>query len=286
MQQDSQAFIRSLQKKLSAIYPQEEARAIARRLVEHHTQASLASLIAGISLSEAVLKQIDQDVHALMQHRPLQYVLGEAVFLDRPFYVDESVLIPRPETEELVLHALRLLGENFQGKVLDVGTGSGCIAISLALALTKAEVYAIDLSAQALDLALKNAAKLGARVHVQTMDILKALPDQRPFDLLISNPPYIPSEERQAMDKHVKDYEPELALFVDDPLIFYQRFADMAHALLKDQAWILVEGHFAHIASVAALFRQKGMAQVQVLEDFHAKPRFVMAQVVHSKLLR
>jgi release factor glutamine methyltransferase len=274
---DSRHLLASLQDRLGKIYPIEEARAIARQLLEHFSQYTYARLLAGVELDKDILSRLDLAMKELLTFRPLQYVLGETVFLERIFKVNEAVLIPRPETEEMVWRILKEIGPSYEGKILDVGTGSGCIAISLALGCLNASVYAVDLSSTALEIARSNALNLAATVQFQQLDFLEALPDSGPFDLIISNPPYIPDTERADMDPHVVEFEPHSALFVEDPLIFFRRLAFTADDLLKDGGMLLVEGHYAYMSEVAQVFKQAGLNHVEVLKDFQGKPRFARA---------
>jgi release factor glutamine methyltransferase len=278
---DSRHLLHSLQNKLAEIYTREEASAMARQLMVYHTNSAFASLLGGVQLEEGTQSLIASALEELLSFRPLQYVLGEADFLERSFKVREGVLIPRPETEEMVWRLIQEKGPAYEGKVLDVGTGSGCIAISLGLAWPAASVFAIDLSMPALEMAQTNALQLGAKVHFHALDFLQALPDSGPFDLIISNPPYIPLTEMADMHPNVVEFEPHMALFVEDPLIFFRRLALSAAHLLSDQGMLVVEGHHAHIPEVAHLFEKAGLVQVRVLEDFQGKARFVTA--IHAK---
>lgn len=272
---NSHDLLISLQDRLKKIYPEQEAKAIARRLLEHHTKSPLSALLSGFEVDKSKLDLVEKAMQELLSFRPLQYVLGEAEFLGRPFHVKEGVLIPRPETDEMVWRLLQDAGSNFSGKVLDVGTGSGCIAVSLALGWPLSMVYAVDYSKKALDIARENAANLGAKVQFQELDFLHSLPESGPFDWVVSNPPYIPHRELKDMDPHVTQFEPHMALFVEDPLLFYRRLADSSEDLLVDGGQLIVEGHHAYVGEVAELFQRAGLIQVQVLDDFQGKPRFV-----------
>lgn len=272
----------SLQDRLNKIYPEVEAKAVTRRLLEYHTKSPYSALLSGFNLEQSKIELLERAMEELLSFRPLQYVLGEAEFMGRLFHVSEGVLIPRPETEEMVWRLLQDEGPNFNGKVLDVGTGSGCIAISLALGWPKSMVYGVDYSKQALDIAHANASRLGAPISFQELDFLQSLPVSGPFDWVVSNPPYIPQEELEGMDPHVVQFEPHLALFVEDPLVFYRRLAETWPALLVNGGRLMVEGHHAHVDKVADLFRKAGLVQVMVSNDFQGKPRFVQARKAKS----
>ena len=272
----------SLQDRLNKIYPEVEAKAVTSRLLEYHTKSPYSALLSGFNLEQSKIELLERAMEELLSFRPLQYVLGEAEFMGRLFHVSEGVLIPRPETEEMVWRLLQDEGPNFNGKVLDVGTGSGCIAISLALGWPKSMVYGVDYSKQALDIAHANASRLGAPISFQELDFLQSLPVSGPFDWVVSNPPYIPQEELEGMDPHVVQFEPHLALFVEDPLVFYRRLAETSPTLLVNGGRLMVEGHHAYVDKVADLFRKAGLVQVMVSNDFQGKPRFVQASKAKS----
>lgn len=209
---------------------------------------------------------------------PLQYVVGKAHFGGRVLAVNHHVLIPRPETEELVRHATQLTkaGE----RVLDIGTGSGCIAVSIALAQPQCDVAAIDVSSEALRVAEQNARTHGARVTLTLCDILTQKPDGC-YDVVVSNPPYVRQSEKAEMQALVTDYEPHLALFVpdEDPLLFYRRIAQLcATGLLSTGGRLLLEINEALGAETAQLLLNCGFETAEVLKDYCQKDRFVVAQ--------
>ncbi len=236
----------------------------------------------------------------LLQHRPVQYVLGEAWFYGMPLYVDEHVLIPRPETEELVewvvrdeRERLQVAGSRLQvtgyreqgagGKpvILDIGTGSGCIAIALKKNIPGAEVYAIDISDKALAVARKNAQDQQCNVQLLNMDFLnsgqcKALPQ---FNIIVSNPPYIPQKDKADMHKNVLDFEPLTALFVEDknPLLFYSAIADFAGQHLHSDGCIYTEIHETMGEAVKNIFIRERFAHTVVRKDMQGKDRMVKA---------
>jgi release factor glutamine methyltransferase len=239
-------------------------------------------------LSEEGLELFQQYSRELEKHRPVQYVLQEAWFAGMKFYVDEQVLIPRPETEELVewveeevaSHRLQATGpEAFT--ILDVGTGSGCIAIALKRQLSFARVYACDLSEQALAIAERNAAANHAGIHFRQLDFL----DNREWDklpsvqILVSNPPYIPIREKATMAPHVVNFEPHMALFVEDqdPLIFYRALADFAAKKLLPGGRIFAEIHEGLGTQVVDLFHVSGFQSIALRKDMQGKDRMVKA---------
>jgi len=219
---------------LSGVYEPREAANIADWVMENVTGWKKIDRVVNkhIDLSATQIKKLEQVSADLLKHRPIQYALGEAWFYGMKFYVDESVLIPRPETEELVEWVVN----DFQNKqqegfsILDIGSGSGCIPIAIKKNLAWAEVKSCDVSDAALHVARQNAATLNADVQFRQIDFLMEENWQQlgMVDVVVSNPPYIPNEEIAEMEKHVVDFEPHLALFVENenPLIFYKAIAD------------------------------------------------------------
>ncbi len=274
------AFYR-LREGLTAVYDAAEAAAIAHEAMEHLTgMGRLRRLSAKDEpLDEPALRRFRDMESELLRGRPLQYVRGTAHFYGREFSVREAVLIPRPETEELIQW---ILAEERPGRILDIGTGSGCIAISLKLAQQDAAVLAIDLSAEALVVAAENAAALGADVQLAQLDFLDAgsrdsLP---PSELIVSNPPYIPVTERDRLHPNVRDHEPAAALFVpgDDALQFYRAIADFGLTHLLPGGSIYCELHRDYAADSAALFDGYGYSEVILREDMHGAPRMLRAR--------
>lgn len=206
---------------------------------------------------------------------PIQYVLGEAHFLGRSFLVNQSVLIPRPETELLV----QLILEENKTKcaVLDIGTGSGCIAISLALDLKSSRVHALDFSKAALEVAKKNAARLNAPITFHHLDILKDLPALTHLDIIVSNPPYVMDNERKSMTQNVLSYEPHSALFVPDenPLIFYEALTKIGKAVLKPKGKFFVEINAQLGKEVVECFSKNGYSEIEIIKDLDGKDRIV-----------
>ena len=205
-------------------------------------------------------------------------VLGEAFFFDRAFVVNEHTLIPRPETAELVAGLLERFS-NKELKVIDVGTGSGCIAISLQLARPNWSITGVDIHRQTIDAAKANAAKFGANIDFKVLDVLKE--ELSEFDLLVSNPPYIPQSEAQAMDSNVVDYEPDRALFVpnSDALLFYRRLLELAKKNKKDSpVHVAFEIHENFGEQMIELCASFGFKEVNLLQDLQGKDRMIFAQ--------
>ena len=213
----------------------------------------------------------------LRRHEPLQYIVGSARFHGHRFKVTPAVLIPRPETEQLV----DLIIDENEGsdlRVLDMGTGSGCIAISLARALKFSQVDALDVSRDALEVARKNAADLKVKVRFFESDMLSPQPAAR-YDIIVSNPPYVCWSEREAMDRNVKDYEPGQALFVpdNDPLLFYKAIVPYAAQSLERGGKLYLEINQRFGNEVKRLMQDNGFDEVRIIEDSYGKVRFAAA---------
>lgn len=236
-------------------------------------------------LSATANEAIQEAVTMLLQHKPIQYITGYTWFYGLKFAVTAATLIPRPETEELVdwiVNDCKETNPNFAGAVLDMGTGTGCIPISVKYALKHANVYAIDISEDALDVARSNAKALNTPVFFLRHDILQPLlPETTPaLDIIVSNPPYIPGQDKKEMRKNVLDYEPALALFVPDenPLLFYEAIARHGQNHLRPGGYVYAELHEAMAEKTKTLFEQKGFNNVIIKEDMQGKQRMLKAQ--------
>ncbi len=253
-----------------------EKRAIVRWLLEDRLGCSFATIQSGIN-TEKDEAAFDSDLQRINRHEPLQYILGHMDFYGRRFSVSPAVLIPRPETELMVHQVIQTVGKSFNGKVIDIGTGSGCIAISLALELPYSQVFATDIDIAVLNTATQNAARLGARVTFLKHDILhEPLPSQ-PLDIVVSNPPYILEAERLSMSKNVTAYEPPGALFVpdSDPLVFHRTIAQKAASSLKPGGLLFLELNEALGPETAECIMRAGFSKVTLLKDLDGKNRFV-----------
>jgi release factor glutamine methyltransferase len=255
------------------------------------------SINANTTVSESELLKFNFAVKDLKRHKPIQYILGEADFYGMKFYVNEHVLIPRPETEELVQLIESEAGSRKPEtgnselgvqslerlSILDIGTGSGCIAIALKKQIEDVDVYAIDVSQDALEVAMKNAQKNTAGVKFYKHDILDDIASfpvsDVQFDIIVSNPPYIALSEKEQMDKNVTAYEPHIALFVDDndPLLFYRAIADFSLRHLKKSGKIYFEINQKLGSETRKLLEDKGYSNVQVLSDLNTNHRIVTA---------
>ena len=228
-------------------------------------------------------QQLQEYVNRLLKHEPIQYVLGEAYFYGYKFKVSPAVLIPRPETEELVHHIVlrHKNAKNLSG--LDLCTGSGCIAISLAKELPQAKLTATDVSIAALQVAQENNAGLEAEIVLLQHDILKEEITGQ-YDFLVSNPPYVRPSEKEQMHSNVLDWEPHLALFIpeEDPLLFYRSIAQKALNSLKSNGWLYFEINEAYGRQTAEMLQQLGFSKVQILKDMQGKDRMLEAQLISS----
>lgn len=266
--------IEHLAARLTGLYDVREARSIARRAVAELSGLEAAALLADPD-AELEAPGLAAAADELAAGRPLQYVVGHTEFYGRRFAVHESVLIPRPETEELVACIVR--EERGARRILDIGTGSGCIAATLALELPEAEVYAADISDEALAVAAENCEALGARVVLRRADALEELERVFPerFDLLVSNPPYVPEHDRAALHPNVRDYEPALALFVpdEDPLRFYRAIARAGRRMLRPGGSLRFEIYEHAAEPLRVLLAEEGYAAPEIRTDFRGKPR-------------
>lgn len=262
-----------------------EKRAIVRWLMEDRLGHSLAEIQSGINVDKDEAA-FESDLRRINRHEPLQYILGHMDFYGRRFSVSPAVLIPRPETELMVHHVINTVGKSFSGKVIDIGTGSGCIAISLALELPQSQVFATDIDLAALNIATQNAANLGARVTFLQHDILhEPLPLQQ-LDVVVSNPPYILEAERSSMSKNVTAFEPPGALFVPDrnPLVFHRAIAQKAATALNPGGLFVMELNEELGPETAECVMRAGYSGVALLKDLDGKNRFVTGSLPSGQI--
>lgn len=269
----------SLKQTLQQVYDTGEASAMARMLVEHYGGHSLSALAEDKPIAD-VLQKIGLALQQLLKHRPLQYVLNEAWFYGLKFQVNESVLIPRPETEELVdwiINDVQSAKQNQSLRILDIGTGSGCIPISLCKHIA-ATVTGIDLSATALQTANSNAVLNQTPINFVKLDFLDESTWNQlgAFDIIVSNPPYIKQSEKEQMHKNVLEHEPHLALFVpdNDALIFYRKILSFAQSHLSKEGTVYVEINQQLGKETAALFTENGF-NFELKKDMSGNERMV-----------
>ncbi len=234
-------------------------------------------------LSKSEMSKVHFAVNQLKNFKPIQYICGKANFFGLDFFVDENVMIPRPETEELVQWVIDDYKENGKIlKILDIGTGSGCIAVSLKNALPSAGLWAVDVSTGALDVARKNALSNQVEINFLQENILKRniIIGSDYFDIIVSNPPYVRESEKQEISVNVKDHEPAEALFVgyDDPLVFYQRIAKIAMNLLNPAGKLFLEiNQYLGIETVR-LLKNSGFEDVVLRKDLNGNDRMIRAE--------
>jgi release factor glutamine methyltransferase len=272
----SPILIQQITDAISTHYEPSEARAIAFRCLDLGWNISSMDIV----LKKEVELPADWSsrLARLAGGEPLQYVMGKTYFRDHLFAVNSETLIPRPETEELVDVVLRHAPEN--ASVLDVGTGSGCIPISLKLERPSLSVEAWDISEGALEMARQNGDSLQAEVNFKLQDIFSWPFSEGSWDVIVSNPPYVTQDEAQKMAKHVLDYEPHLALFVpnNDALKYYEALADFAQARLKAGGYLCLEINQHFGTQTIELLFSKGFREVKLLQDFKGNDRMIVAQ--------
>ena len=275
---------------LAQRYDEGEAKAIAQMTYEVRFGLTFSDLCLGkdTQLSADDQTELEEIAQRLSQGEPIQYVLGQTGFCGRFFIVNEAVLIPRPETEELC----RWIAESEKRKVisdkcsiLDIGTGSGCIAITLAAEMLGAGVTAWDISKDALEVARENAKRTGVHVSFEQVDALHLTSDilhqtSGVFDLIVSNPPYICNKERATMETNVLEHEPHTALFVpdDDPLLFYRAIAQYGQTALKEGGWLYFEINPLYADALADMLRMMSYHDIEIKEDQFGKQRMMRAR--------
>ncbi|HET9055667.1 MAG TPA: peptide chain release factor N(5)-glutamine methyltransferase [Chitinophagaceae bacterium] len=272
--------------RLTEIYDNSEAANIADLVMEHITGCNRIDRIVNKDFSLSVQKEerLKEITTQLLAHRPVQYVLGEAWFAGMKFYVNEKVLIPRPETEELmewIVSDHRLSVGNTNLRILDIGTGSGCIPVALKKKLPNAEVTAIDVCTEALHIAIQNAGINEVEIDFRILDFLNKSNwnGLGQFNVIVSNPPYVKKSEAKEMRKSVLDYEPSLALFVpdNDALIFYRYIAEFAKLHLRDGGSVYLEINESLGLEVANLLTEKGFSHIELKKDMQGKERMIKA---------
>lgn len=269
------------------LYEEDEARAISADLLQDLLGVSRAGIQSGDQvLTAAQSDMLAQSIERLLQHEPLQYITGKAHFYGLEFKVNSHVLIPRPETEELVHLILQASSPSAPISILDIGTGSGCIPIALKKHLPSATVYALDVSAEALKVAEENARLNEADVQFIKGDILDPETGSgmtmSTLDMIVSNPPYITGNEKADMHANVLQHEPHLALFVpdEDPLLFYKAIARFANRHLKTGGTLYVEINAAYGEEVKNCMHMYGFADIVIVKDMQGKDRMVKGILV------
>ncbi|MGN1375728.1 MAG: peptide chain release factor N(5)-glutamine methyltransferase [Prevotella sp.] len=265
---------------LATIYDRREATALADYMLDRCFNLSKADSLCGAveSLTANDSLKVASIVKRLLQHEPIQYIIGNEYFYNRCFNVRQGVLIPRPETEELCRIIIEDSTDNKPEHILDIGTGSGCIAITLALEIYDSRVTAWDISDDALKIARDNAAHLNADIDFHKKDILQKQdePPQK-WDIIVSNPPYVRESEQPAMPLNVLHYEPDTALFVkdSDPLVFYKAISDYASRHLRNGGRLYFEINEALAADTANVIETYGLTNTEIMKDIYGKERFI-----------
>ncbi len=277
----------ALWKRLTPLYEAGEAKAVVRWLLDVRFGLSMADILCDkvSELPQAAQAELEAMMARLADGEPVQYVVGLADFCGRQFRVAPGVLIPRPETAELcqwVLEGRDERGEARGYTLLDIGTGSGCIAITLAAEMPQAEVTGWDISEVALGIARENAERLGVDVSFEQRDILdssRSTLHASLYDIIVSNPPYIEPREREGMERNVLDYEPHIALFAPEgnPILFYQRIADLAVRALKPGGSLYFELNPLTASSVGNYLTQIGFSRIEIRQDAFGKNRMLKA---------
>jgi release factor glutamine methyltransferase len=268
---------------LIPIFGANEAQSIADYLLEGTLGLTAKERLAKkpLELSVNNLAMLDEAVTRLKNEEPVQHVVGYGWFYGRKFYVNKSVLIPRPETEELVHWIVNSHKNGSALNLLDIGTGSGCIPVTISLEAPSLQCEGWDISEAALEIARENAIKLEANVHFKQVNILEATIEGEAFDVIVSNPPYVRNSEKTLMSKNVLNYDPAGALFVgdDDPLIFYRRIAGLARTGLKNGGWLYFEINEAFGTEMKDLLGSLGYSQIELRQDINGKDRMIRGRV-------
>ncbi len=263
------------------VYDERERRQITEIVLEYFLDVDRTSILVDSAI-EPVSDELKQDFRNVAKRinalEPVQYVLGEARFYGFDFFVTPDVLIPRPETEELVDAIQKQYKQTDNPKIIDIGTGSGCIAISLALLLPNADISALDISEKAIEIAKDNIEENEVEVKLYCGDVLTNDLPENEYDVIVSNPPYITEKEKELMSSNVLDHEPHLALFVPDdkPLLFYERIAELGLKSLKKGGKLYFEINEQFAKETQAMLVSKGYKNVEVIQDLQDKDRIVV----------
>ena len=280
------AILNHIQSELKDFYPEGEVKAFTRLLLEKVAGWTLTDILThdDLELSDEQTLFIHQAVERLKEYEPIQYILGETEFCGMRLWIDNRVLIPRPETAELIDWIVETVHHS-KPTILDVGTGSGCIAIALANKFRKATVTGFDISLDALHLAHENAELNDLLINFFHINILKTTHWDNTFDVIVSNPPYIMATERKEMEKNVLNYEPEIALFVtdDNPLIFYKHIGQFAAQHLNKDGQLFLEINQALSKETTLLLKEIGFKTVELRKDLSGKNRMIRALLTKPK---
>ena len=267
---------------LKGYYPDSEALALAKMLLVEVFGFSTLELYGGKDkeFSEKHRSVLTEMIRRLQKNEPIQYIIGIESFFGLTFEVNPNVLIPRPETQELVSWIIEDYQSDDSVRILDIGTGSGCIPISLGKQLSKAEVESWDISEGALEVASRNCERNGVKVLLRQKDVLKATSEGNLYDVIVSNPPYITNKEKVEMESNVLDWEPSLALFVpdEDPLLFYRKIAQLGCDILKEGGSLYFEINRAYGEETILMLRRLGYNQIELKKDSWGNDRMIKAK--------
>lgn len=267
---------------LSSVYGEGEARSMSRIILEDVLNYTAVQVIMhrDNKVPDFIPEKIGKIISRLLANEPIQYIMGEARFCGLTLKVTPAVLIPRPETEELVDLIIKRWSNVPDVNVLDIGTGSGCIAVALARALRFPRIKAIDISDEALTVAKENAKGLKVKVDFEQADTFRLTPVYHSYDIIVSNPPYIAEHERATMPANVVNHEPELALFVpdSDPLKFYRAIATYSLEALTDRGFLYFEINPLYAKELSDMLHRIGFANVTLLADMYGRQRFAIVK--------
>ncbi|BDD11046.1 release factor glutamine methyltransferase [Fulvitalea axinellae] len=276
------AIVETALAEIGELYDEREARNVAGRLLEDLFGITRMDILTDRQMNwgESEDERFSEALRRIATGEPLQYIVGKAPFYGREFLVNPATLIPRPETEELVDLVIKD-NQGFRGRILDIGTGTGCIPITLAAELSGCQTEGLDISDGALDTARKNAEALGVDTVFRKSDILTDELEENTYDIIISNPPYVRDSEKALMHRNVLEHEPHTALFVSDsdPLLFYRRIAHLASEALRQNGRLYFEINEAFGEATAEMMRQSGFHQIRILKDLQGKDRIVAGEI-------
>lgn len=273
-------IIKKIREELCDKYSDGEVKALSRILATELLQIKESTFFLKdpVTLSHKQQEKLTEAIESLKHYRPIQHILGYENFCGMQFIVNNSVLIPRPETQELVSWIID--NSNGNESILDIGTGSGCIAITLAHKLPSCKIEAWDISPEALATARLNSQKRKTDIKFRQQDILSYTPNSEQFDIIVSNPPYIKESEKREMEKNVLDWEPHTALFVpdNDPLLFYRTIAQKSLSMLTDNGILYFEINSAHGNETMEMLEKMGYANTELRKDFAGNDRMIKTQ--------
>src|SRR5690606_10923940 len=272
----SKDLLNRIATELSTVYDREESMAIARFVSDYMVESKMLNPDAEVEQTEETW--LEEVLSRLKKSEPVQYVLGFAYFMGRRYVVNKDVLIPRPETEEL-LELVYKKSERGSFTAIDIGTGSGCIAVELSKKYPKARVYAVDVSERALAVASENSKNQNVQINFVSDDILHPAMEKYPtFDLIVSNPPYVAIDEKEFMHANVINYYPHLALFASNPLEFYEAIARFAEKKLKSEGKIFLEINPVYAESTLEIYQRTGFSDIELVKDITGKQRFLFCR--------